>query len=316
MIAGVVLRYMANVSKFFRNYFILLVLLLYVLFSMWEYDSRSDEGREKNVNILKHIGAREENIDSVIVGGSNALFSLSARQLSLLTEAPWINFSLVNEGYSDENYTNFLLDALDEKTRSGVSRVVYSSITPFRKGRPKKRESNSLDVSGGRFFNFVPNRSLASFIKSWLTSGEENVNEYNIDARFGDFEFGDFECRSNGVASVNTAFQRESMVPIAEWAEKRIKTLLWLFPKAEIYMVLPSEFYGAKFLPSEAAKFANKLREVADRLGDESDRRIVVVEQPPFNSYHYVCDKAHHANESGREWRTENLAKSIFFVPE
>jgi hypothetical protein len=302
---------MANVNSFLRNYSIFLIALFYLLFLIWEYSSRNDEGREENLQILKEIGVHESRIDSIILGGSNALFGLSASQLSDLTKDKWVNFSLLNEGYSDEDYMNFVSSVLDDDSRRGILRVVYSSITPFRKGRTDARGSNKYNVVGARAFNFVPNRSLASYFKLWLNPGEGSPNKYYIDSRFGDFKFEDFDCRPDEAESISFSFERERTVALKEWAVRQLEALLWLFPAADIYLTLPSEFYGNTFLPNESERMVVALRGIADRLGSLADRRIILIEQPQFESLSYLCDKAHHANEKGRKWRTKNLAGYI-----
>ena len=107
------------------------------------------------------------------------------------------------------------------------------------------------------------------------------------------------------------SYGRERTVALKEWAVRQLEALLWLFPAADIYLTLPSEFYGNTFLPNESERMVVALREIADRLGGLADRRIILIEQSQFESLSYLCDTAHHANEKGRKWRTKNLAGYI-----
>ena len=100
--------YMDNVNRLVFWVLIPLVILFYIAFRLVEWHFWDDSGPQliaerHSVNLRK-----SDDLDCLILGGSNSIFSLSAEQISNESDLTCYNLSLSNEGFSDGAYFNFI----------------------------------------------------------------------------------------------------------------------------------------------------------------------------------------------------------------
>ena len=81
-----------------------------------------------------------------------------------------------------------------------------------------------------------------------------------------------------------------------------MRDLNMLFPKANKYIILPSELRSTHFRSSIHNEMLTNMSEV---VSENTNSYLIV--QPPFKDYSLVCDDKHHANAEGRKIRTNNL---------
>lgn len=295
------LLFMVKGNKFFLRIASFLVLIIYVPYLLFDHFSQpqfdQQTALEKAQNVL--------NIkpDSLILGGSNAFYSLGAKYLSEHTEFNWLNLALNYEGFSDENYWKYITKSLTASQREQIENVVYSSVRPMRAGSVKRREQiNDIDTFGIRSLNFIPNRSLGSRIKSWLISPKKQFT-YDTSTLFGDLIFTGNRCNN---PEFDTFSRELDPTILNKWVSSQVDTILKLFPNAKVFFVLPSEFYDTSYNKTEdETSFLIILRII--KSFQTSKTKIELIKQPRFPNENLTCDVQHHANSEGRVWRTDNL---------
>ena len=100
--------YMGSVNRTLFWVIIPLILFLYISIRIFEWQSFDDGNRLSIANEHYQNTKVEKKINCLILGGSNAVFSLSAEQMSRRDELNCYNLSLINEGFSFPAYWNFI----------------------------------------------------------------------------------------------------------------------------------------------------------------------------------------------------------------
>ena len=221
---------MDNVNYLIRKFFIPLLIFLYIFFLLWEHKHNSAYADRKAYSLkLQDVVLNSDKIDGIILGGSNTIFGLSARKLSQELQSNWVNLSLLNEGYSDNNYNDFISETISKPKRESVSNVVLGTITINRKGRIQAREKSELNLIGKKSFDLLPDRNLAGFLKSIFINKEKS--NYPIPDDYGDFNFEEFNCDISGQSIKYIA---EDIDIIEESLSKRFSKINSLFPNAKV----------------------------------------------------------------------------------
>jgi hypothetical protein len=138
----------------------------YAAFLVWDHVSYDDDGRQAVVD--QHVA----NVQSVgqpaglIVGGSNGYFSLSAAQLSAQRRERWYNASIINAGFTDQNFRSFIGMLARSMDPHQVKTIVYSSPDFYYRGATLARTSSDVSISGRKPFNLRPYLSMAGHAKA------------------------------------------------------------------------------------------------------------------------------------------------------
>lgn len=299
---------MDNVNKLIRIYIIPFLFFLYFLFLLWEHNQTGEI--RKNISLQIHdVVLNTNKIDGVILGGSNSFFSLSAKKLSQDLQSNWINLSLLNEGYSDNNYKDFVAQTIPDLKRDSVSNVVLSSVTLHRKGRFKIREKSVLNLFGQKTFDYLPDRNLAGFIKDFIffTENKESA-KYPMPDNYGDFNFYRYKCNLSGG---RIRYSLEDIDVAERWINTKVSSINNLFPNAKIFIILPSEFKGEFLDPSASRTFFNNLEKIIKDKSLSLGIDIDLVPGVKFNNTDYLCDSYHHANRIGRILKTDDLISRL-----
>ena len=157
--------YMGSVNRLIFWVLIPLLLISYPAFRVLEW-RMLDDGRRSLIaeHHAVNLGNRND-INCLILGGSNAVFSLSAEQMSTESGLKCYNLSLLNEGYSDRAYFDFINSMPIDRMK--ITSVFYSSLYPlgskYFAERIQKNE-DKIGISGERDFQLL-GRSLASYLK-------------------------------------------------------------------------------------------------------------------------------------------------------
>ena len=253
------------------------------------------------INLNSSKNQRET--EGLILGGSNAVFSLSAEILTELSSQSWYNLSLLNEGVSKKNYFSFIKDYLDEEFRSKVKVIVYSTIVPFRKNLIFDRKKSKRDIYGNPSYFRLPQKKLITFLREKLEGSRNKPLNFPMPNKYGDFNFEKFSCFEKEMAE----FEHEDLRIAFEWTEDLLRSTKLLFPNAKIIFLYPSQYQ-----PDELEE--KKGKEIFESLSKElyeNDARTLFYYQKQFASLNLLCDDFHHANERGRKWRTIGLHKNI-----
>jgi len=294
--------YMDNVNRIIFWLFLPSLLIFYIVFRVFEWQTYDDGGRQliAEQHALNLID--RDDIDCLILGGSNAVFSLSAEQISKQSNLTCYNLSLLNEGFSDEAYFDFIRNLPIERMQ--IKTILYSSVYPLTNENFLERlnlNQSQIGISGEGTQKFTfTGRSLASYLKN-LLQGKSLIEsiQYPIPTPSGDFNFDDYEgCQQSKIldtwipVTINEYFKR--------WLSKNLLSINTLFPNANISFVVPST------LRSQVSE--DDFSEFSDALEFEVvSNSVKYIQQSSFSDSSVLCDGPHHANALGREIRTSEL---------
>ncbi|MFT7228955.1 MAG: hypothetical protein ACI8PW_001545 [Methylophilaceae bacterium] len=290
--------YMGSVNRLIFWMLIPLLLISYLAFRVVEW-RMLDDGRRSLIAEHHAVNLSDRNdINCLILGGSNAVFSLSAEQMSTESGLKCYNLSLLNEGFSDKAYFDFINSMPIDRMR--ITSVFYSSVYPLtRKYFAERMQNNEskMGISGKQDFQLL-GRSLASYLKNML-QGKPFQHHYPSPTSSGDFNFDLYDrCDSESInddwtlVSVDDAFRN--------WFGGNLLTVRSQFQNAQIYFVLPSTL-RSNVSDEELTTFSNLLQI------EVTKQSVTYIEQSPFQSRDVLCDSTHHANSHGRRIRTSEL---------
>ena len=297
------MQYMAKDKSIYSCIFFAIAFLIYGTYIYYDYKNqgnwwREDFGKKKQDEIAKVLP------NALLLGGSNLVYSLSASQLSDLTEYSWYNLGLSSEAFNDRNYWDFVSSTLNDKQRLDVELVVYSGINFLSVGHTSSRSNDTSDAWGNRKLSWLPNAPLALRFKNILT-GVNAFRGYPLPITRGDFDFDKMNCDPN----YQEAFEREmDWEQIQSWLDSQVSIISEKFSNAAVVIVIPSEFYGKMYDRNIDKSYAMKLQSFIElKYGSN----VSFLAQPPYKEKSMTCDARHHANSVGRVWRTDNLVKFL-----
>ena len=292
--------YMGNVNRVIFWVIIPSVLIFYIVFRVVEWQKYDDGGRQLIAEQHAINLSGRDDIDCLILGGSNAFFSLSAEQISNQSNLTCYNLSLLNEGNSDAAYFDFIRNLPIE--RAQIKSIIYSSVYPLSKnlflGR-LERNQKQTSISGESTFQFT-GRSLASYLKNFA-QGKSLFQSvaYPMPTPSGDFNFDEYDsCQQDKIrddwrlVTIDEDFK--------QWLGDNLLTFSTLFPNANISFVLPSTF-RSQVSEDDFVKFSDTLESVV--VGNSAN----FIAQSSFSDVSVMCDGRNHANAVGREIRTSEL---------
>lgn len=302
---GAIMRYMVKDKSKYTFVFFLSALVIYASYIFYDYDNQGNWWR-KEFGYKKQEDIREISPNALLLGGSNVAYSLSANQLSDMTEYSWYNLGLSSEAFNDANYWGFVSSTLNEKQKLEVKLVVYSGIGLFRDGYLRSRANDDSDPWGNRKLSWIPNKPLAVMLRNSLKdSGVDLERKYPLPINRGDFDFDKKQC----IPKYQESFEREmDWAQVQSWLDENISIIAQKFPNASVIFVTPSEYYGNTYDINTDISYTAKLRSL---LESKFGNNIGFLAQPPYKEKSITCDGRHHANSVGRAWRTEHLSKFI-----
>ncbi len=292
---GNIMLYMGSANRLIFWILIPLILFAFIAFRILESNFHHD-GRRAEIAQQHAMNLRVSNeFNCLILGGSNSVFSLSAEQISNESDLDCYNLSLMNEGFSDRAYFDFIRNMSIDREQIKV--IIYSSFYPLSSEAFTRRLQNNkyeLGINGYKFS--IAGRSLASYLRGYF---QETQRSYPNPTLSGDFNFDLYDgCVSEeinnewNIISIDDDFQN--------WIGNNLLMVQSLFQDANIYFVLPS------ILRSNESE--NKFTSFSKRLRAEVVKQSVTyIEQSPFLSSDVLCDEPHHGNPIGRENRTAEL---------
>jgi hypothetical protein len=286
---------MVSANRFIRTAVIPLIIVAYGVFLLIDHDYYNpvDAASRDHIQNIQKIGS----IEGLLFGGSNVVYSLSAEFLSHYMGIKWYNASVRDELGTIEQHKNFIQNLSARIDRAKVRYVVYSSYVPYWTGIIARFESITIRIK------IKPKTSILGYIRHqyYIRHQPVRFSEFPQRNRFGDTVFENVNCHFTAEHSTN--HRREDVDISAEFLVEHAILFASLFPNASIFIVLPSEYYGA--LSFNDSIFEQTLRTKFYSGLKDTDMKIIF--QPPYTSVKQVCDSQYHANEGGRLWRTRNL---------
>lgn len=301
--------YTANVNRFLFWLGIPLILCFFVIFRLFESQNISDGGRLSIAN-QHHINITfNDEINCLILGGSNSFFSLSAEQMSNYTEFNCYNLSLLNEGYSFYSYWNFINSLPFDK--NNIKHIFYSSIIPIKNDKyyydKVKNAESGIGIEGDQSFSLI-DRSLASYLYN-LFIGKgffDAIHSYPLPNNYGDFDFLKFkQCEYSSSSNTFGSLYWQDINLLKGWVNSQLNEIKSLFPKANLYFLLPSVLFKEKSFNFDN-NAVNTVKSAVSNF-DNSPNKTMFIVQPAYSDVSVICDAPHHANSIGRAIRTRNL---------
>lgn len=253
---------------------------------------------------LERLTHEERKVTGLILGGSNAYFSLSAKMLSEADGENWYNFALLNEAYSEANYRRAIEGVFaGDDDRLAVKRVIYSSLLPLRAASISDfvNERNDLDLRGGSLsiVQLRPQMPLYLFARTRLAGGTDASTEFeSMPDRWGDLDFATEHCKAEVLRHES---RREDPVAVLGFFDETSRYLKAEFPNAEIFVVVPSDYI------SDATAYAAWSAALEALRAQRDTQPYTLIFQPPIPDSKDLCSLTHHTNAIGREWRTRDL---------
>ena len=299
---------MANVNRFLWYLFIPFLIISYLGFLVWSFENYTNKPVFEAIKNKQQTVSSLEHFDGIILGGSNAWYGLSAKSLGNLSNLTWINLTAPAEGYSDENYFNFITSSVSDKKRQNVSFVIYSSNSLVTKNL-EKRDNTPTDLVGKNKISYLPQRSMASYLKESL--GYTKFREYPV-AEFGDFGFDNYPCGK----FLSTPFKQREYLnksDLHEWMAHKIKNLSEVFPNAKLIITVPNGFNKNLRQPDDEGRrrLVEELKNILTKHVQDGKDSIYLTSQNPYPSSDLMCSDNWHANKAGRQWRTNELYQEI-----
>jgi len=297
------LLYTGNVNRIIFWVLIPLIIISYFAFRVIVWHLYDDGRRSKIAEQHTLNLSALSDINCLILGGSNSMYSLSAKQISENSDLNCYNLSLLNEGFSDEAYFDFIVSVPFNKT--DITNIFYSTIIPMRAKNVSLRllrNDNKTGISGDRDFQLFGN-SIASYFQRWLQNKDVfQSKQYPNPTSTGDFNFSEFECDSTNIKSRRALLDVHAK--LGDWMNGNISSIRSVFPNAQMYFVLPS-MLSENVSERDLSIFSNMVRQ------EIVDKSVFFIKQSPFNNRSVLCDAVNHANAIGREFRTSELLKII-----
>ena len=296
----VIMRYMVRDKSLYSFVIFVFAAIIYITYLFYDFKNqgngwREDFGLHKKSEILKVPP------NALLLGGSNVAYSLSANQLTTLTEYSWYNLGLSSEAFNDQNYLSYVSTSLNDEQRLNVDLVVYSGIAPLKSGFLAGRRKDRSDPWGKRNLSLLPNDPLALTLKNVLLRKDKKLLGYPLPIMRGDFNFNKKRCDQNYKA----AFEREmNWKEVEAWVIFQVSKISETFPNAELVFVTPSVFYGETYDLNLDNLYTTKL---ASLIQYKFNSKVKFLAQPPYFEKNITCDNEFHGNEEGRAWRTNNL---------
>ena len=263
----------------------------------WHY---LDDGNRLSISKQHYENLRVSNeINCLILGGSNSMFSLSAEQMSSISNLKCYNLSLLNEGFSDQAYFNFIREApIDKKN---ITHIFYSTIFPLSSKDFYERMEHNVNettLSGNLSIKFK-GPSIASYFARWLKNDVMfKTVQYPAPSSSGDFNFDEYGCNS---INIQDSWTIEAVdISLDLWVRGQLAKIRNIFSNSKIYFIVPSTL-RENFNEKDTYKFSIALEKI---IVEES---ASFIEQSPFKNRSVLCDGTHHANSIGRELRTREL---------
>ncbi len=301
----------ASAKRYTGKYAIPFLALGYLAYLAYDFSLWNDEGKQAIADRQQQQVQQINDVQHLILGGSNAFYSLSAQQLSHLSQQHWYNLALMHEGYSDRAYKDYIDNIFAPEKRSQVKTIIWSSISPFRSGLIAKRNTYSGPVAGHAALSIKPQRSILRRLQLRLF-GNGRAENYPLPSQDGDFDFEQFTCGT--IPTTEFIFSRERVDIAAANIVSVMKGFAELFPNAELYVVFPSEYYpdiGYDKIYQHNQRIIAKTQDILTQDEVVLKTKLHFISQPSYPDAQLVCDSLHHGNAQGRTWRTLDLYQQL-----
>jgi hypothetical protein len=300
--------YTGNVNKilwYFVAPFLVFLYSIFLIFSDHYFLDVNNKGHKAIVEKKMQLFSSNQSLDGVILGGSNALFGLSAGSLSKFTNLRWANMAIPSEGFSSQNYFEFLSKSLSKKTRLEVSYILFSSVKSLRAN--ELTITSTRDIYGKKKLSLVPQKSFAGYVKYFLQPKPEPLPKSDIN---GDLDFITKNCKLKIVNAV-PPYKLVSSSDSILWITHNLIQISKLFPNATIIVEIPNGFTEQSIGDNSLKNFEEQVKKGILEYVKKGSKSIYLTLQHSYPNSNLMCNDSWHANDLGRDWRTKSLYQSV-----
>jgi len=284
--------------------FLVIFYFCYVLYDHYQFNDHgvNDIIETRNLGIKNY----KDPIEGLIIGGSNAMWGISAETLSMSSSKNFYNLAMHSNGVNYKNYFNYIQDSITPSQAKEVKIILWSTIHAIHE--PPWNDFDR-DISGRlRLSKMIPNQSVLSFLYKKLIQQESVVFEVN--ESYGDFIFDNFKCtlsdqRYLNKSDIQTATSGSyNLVDLQALKSQLIiyqdffKTY---FPNSRVIFIIPSTLHKIDLNNSQI----KALETIINNLNMELHI------QDALTDIKYFCESDHQPNVLGRDLRTMDLAKLL-----
>jgi hypothetical protein len=291
-------------DKFYYPVLLGMIFLAYSFYVIFDHFQFNDHGVSQIIETRSDgMQYSPEKIEGIIIGGSNAMWGISAKQLSNQTGIKFYNLSMHSNGVNYQNYFEYLEKSFQTKDANEVKYIFWSTIHAIHE--PPWNDFDR-DIAGRlRLSKMIPNKSLLGYTYAKLINQEQIL--FEVTKEFGDFDFKNFKCTLSDpkfleVSDINRAYAGGySMVnPLILKPQLEIyrNFLIDFFPNAQIVFIIPATLHEVKY-------DSGRLKDL-DFIMKGLNLKFHF--QEPMTDISNFCESDHHPNEIGRQKRTNDLA--------
>ncbi len=284
-----------------KNFLFLFIAYLCLLtLDSYFYD---DHGiRDRIIKSKERFASSNKIINGLIFGGSNAMWGISAEQLSIDTDQDFYNFSLPSNGFNYLNYFEYINSVLSTEQKINIDYIIWSTIHPL---DLPPYDDFTRDISGK--LNSIKhglNLSLGQHLKNTFLS---NPHKFLHDQNTGDFLEESFRCPASDPLLIDENLQDhisgyKHKLQIQKEFEVEFNAyndfIKSNFPNAKVFFVIPAVFNEI----SIDKETLDKLNLLIQNAGFQ------LFLSPSISQMEYICDASHHPSILGREIRTKELS--------
>ncbi len=285
--------------------FLISAFALLIFMDRYTFDDHGINQRIKETH--QRFNKFDPELKGMVIGGSNAMWGLSAELLYKETGKKFYNFAMPSNGYNYLNYFDFLSSTLTSDQKSNIEYIIWSTIHPL-DDPPYDDFSRTITGQLNSAFQGL-HLSLAQRIKSGTLASSY---KFLHDQENGDFLKESYNCTLSDPRILDEAKIRHVMglLPPRLRLNKEFKFehevysnfLAANFPNAKIFLVLPPTYYPAEV--------DSQVLEAMNQMTRDHGQSLFI--SSPLNKLSYLCDEWHHPSPMGRSIRTKNLAKIVF----
>jgi len=287
---------------------ILLILFIIYIFYLFLEEPLVDEDDPYNFDqfqkiqidnhnqAIANISQKEATLRGIILGGSNAMAGLSARQLSDHSSGEFFyNYSLSGS----KNKITIYLDSLRETSllidKEAVKVVVFSDLMFF---TPKKTVNNSGSEQGKFSLKIFPSTPLLKHLRyKYLPLNPI----FPRDIEYGDLDWG------GSYSDICRPPESFNMIPnnLKNIKKRHLKIrneIQEIFPNSKIYFMVPS-------ISNNSSSLILKYLDDIKKLYKESNLGLIL--NPPRTEDDIFCYSGFYLNQKGRALITNEIIKLI-----
>ena len=291
-------------DKFYFPALVTMIFLSYCLFVVFEHFQFNDHGVSRIIETRADgMKYSQDKVEGIVIGGSNAMWGISAKQLSNQTGIKFYNLSMHSNGVNYNNYFEYLKKSFQTKDAKEVKYIFWSTIHAIHE--PPWNDFDR-DIAGRlRLSKMIPNKSLLGYAYAKLINQKQVL--FEVTKEYGDFDFKNFECTLSDPEVLNTSdinraqsggYNMVNPLILKPQLEIYKNFLTDSFPNAQIIFIIPATLHEVKY-DSNRLKSLNAIMKGLN---------LKFHFQKPMTDISNFCESDHHPNEIGRQKRTNDLA--------